>query len=114
MTTTMKWKQERRQRWSDWWKLKNGCAVCGYRKHPRALSYDHLDSSTKHPATASGSRAGGMFQLTHPKYPLRVMVNEWRKCRILCMNCHMEDKYEKEKERRDRKIAENGSASLFD
>lgn len=95
---TNAWIMSRRQHWQDWYKVKKGCAVCGYNKHPRALSFDHLDPTTKNELTKNGgkgtkTKAGGMWQLTHAHVPLRTMIDEWRKCRILCMNCHMEHKY---------------------
>ena len=98
MKITQSWRRERRQHWQDWYKVKKGCAICGYNKHPRALSFDHLDPSQKHELTKNGgagtkTKAGGMWQLIHPHIPLRTLINEWRKCRILCMNCHMEEKY---------------------
>ncbi len=92
------WLRERRMYWSDVWKMKNGCQICGYNKHPKALSYDHLVPEDKNPIVKNGAegiktRGGGMWQLTNPNIPLREMIDEWRKCRILCMNCHMEQRY---------------------
>lgn len=89
-------KRERRQYWQDTYKRKKGCQECGYNKHPRALSFDHIDPATKHPITKNGkgsTRAGGMWQLLNPKYSVKTLINEWRKCRVLCFNCHMEKKY---------------------
>lgn len=103
---SQEWLRKRRQHWSDYWKVKNGCAICGYNKHPRALCFDHIDPTTKHPLTKNGQHetmhTGGMWQLTNPKIPLKVMTEEWRKCRILCHNCHMELTYE---DRKKAKIA---------
>lgn len=92
------WIQKRRQYWQNKYKMHCGCAICGYKKHPRVLTFDHLDQATKHVMVKNGgagtkTRAGGMWQLTFAHVPLKVMVDEWRKCRILCFNCHMEDKY---------------------
>jgi hypothetical protein len=97
-TGTKQWKRIRRQYWQNKYKLACGCERCGYRNNPRVLTFDHIDPSTKHPIVKNGSglvsmKAGGMFHLTHSDIPLKVMVDEWRKCRILCFNCHMEDKY---------------------
>jgi len=97
----MKWsnaqKQKRRLYWQDVWKLHCGCALCGYNKHPKALSFDHVNHAQKHRLVKNGTgktRAGGMWQLTNPKNAtIAEMVAEWRKCRVLCMNCHMEQKY---------------------
>ena len=95
-----KWLRERRMYWSDVWKMKNGCQICGYNKHPKALSYDHINPESKNPLLKNGAKgvktnAGGMWQLTNPNVPLKEMVSEWRKCRILCMNCHMEQRHSK-------------------
>ncbi len=98
---TKKWITSRRQHWSDWWKLTNGCQLCGYSKNPRALCFDHLKGTEKHKETKNSyqknetnrGHAGGMFWLTNANVPRRVMINEWRKCRILCSNCHMEETY---------------------
>lgn len=91
------WLRQRRQHWQDWYKTKKGCQICGYNKHPRALCFDHIDPMQKHPLTKNGHhktmKTGGMWQLTNPKIPLKVMVDEWRKCRILCANCHMEQTF---------------------
>jgi hypothetical protein len=40
---------------------------------------------------------GGMYHLTDPDIPLSVMVAEWRKCEVLCFNCHMEEYHAKRK-----------------
>ena len=95
---TKTWIKKRRQHWQDLYKMKRGCASCGYNKHPRALSFDHIDPSTKHPLVKNGgdgtkTKAGGMWQLIFPHVPLKTMIAEWRKCKIKCMNCHMEEKY---------------------
>jgi hypothetical protein len=35
-----------------------------------------------------------MWTLTDPTVAsIRELVDEWRKCRVLCMNCHMEQKH---------------------
>lgn len=98
MNITKSWKRRRRVHWQDYWKLRCGCAICGYRKHPKALSFHHIDKLTKHPLIKNGAcktRAGGMWHLTDPKNAsIRELIQEWRKCRILCMNCHMEDEHQ--------------------
>jgi len=117
---TQSWLRSRRQHWSDYWKVKNGCAICGYNNHPRALCFDHIDPTTKNPITKNGHhetmKTGGMWQLTNPKIPLRTMIEEWRKCRILCANCHMELTY---LERKKTKIArtdkdDNNEQGIYD
>jgi ribosomal protein L32 len=94
---TKQWIRARRVHWQDKWKIKNSCQICGYNKNPRALCFDHLKSSEKHSLAKNASNrgliGGGMWHLTHADIPRRDMINEWRKCRILCSNCHMEETY---------------------
>lgn len=88
--------QERRQHWMSYWKTKKGCECCGYDKFSRALSFDHIDPDQKNPLVKNGgakTRGGGMWQLTFANVPLRVLLDEMKKCRVLCMNCHMEDRH---------------------
>ena len=82
-----------RQKWIDRYKVAKGCAKCGWRKHPCALVFDHRRGTEKHPATKNGCpgepNGGGFSNLYHPKYSVRVLMDEIRKCRILCSRCHM-------------------------
>jgi len=100
---TKSWMRERRLYWQDKYKLNKGCEFCGYTKHPKSLSFDHLVPEDKNPIVKNkgtkekGTNGGGMWQLTDPKIPLKEMVSEWRKCRILCMNCHMEERHSRHK-----------------
>lgn len=60
-------------------KLFLGCSLCGYKKHPDALHFDHVDPAEKLREVSkmhSGSR--------------EKLKEEIRKCRILCANCHAE------------------------
>jgi hypothetical protein len=83
--------QNRRRR-IDRYKILKGCEVCGYHKHPSALCFDHLKD--KSDITKNGyskrSCAGGMYRLYSPKYSVKQLMEEIRKCRLLCSNCHME------------------------
>ena len=56
------------------------CQVCGYDKCKEALSFHHLDPSVKR------FRLSGMF-LT---YSLQKVLEEHRKCCLVCHNCHTE------------------------
>lgn len=58
-------------------KLKTGCVLCGYKEHPSALQFDHVDLATKR-FTISECISRGWATL-HEELP---------KCRILCANCH--------------------------
>lgn len=67
----------RRAYWIDKYKMNKGCEECGYAKHSAALQFAHLDRNTK---------IGYVKEMiTHS---LKRLVNEMRKCRILCANCH--------------------------
>jgi len=57
------------------------CSICGYGKCPRALSFHHKDRGTK------------KFGLTLNNIwskPWKIILEEARKCILLCSNCHME------------------------
>jgi len=84
-----------RQKQVDAYKLSVGCELCGYNKHPSALCFDHLEE--KHDACRSGSRPGGMYQLYNAKYDISILMDEIKKCRVLCHNCHMENTYHRNK-----------------
>jgi DNA-binding CsgD family transcriptional regulator len=59
----------------------NSCQNCGYDKCTSALSFHHLDESTK-----SFGIAGSAFT----KHKIEKLISEAEKCIILCMNCHAE------------------------
>ena len=86
---------QHRKKCVDAYKVSNGCAMCGYNKHPSALCFDHLPEYDKHDQCKSGSKAGGMYMLYHKKYNGSELITEIRKCRLLCHNCHMEQTYKK-------------------
>lgn len=67
-----------RRRWLDIYKMRKGCATCGYAKHPAALQFDHLDPTTK---------VRDVSNMIRNK--LKDLIKEVRKCRVLCANCHM-------------------------
>jgi hypothetical protein len=56
------------------------CRLCGYNKCPSALHFHHIDSKTK-------SFALSAVNLTKP---LPEVLDEMRKCVLLCGNCHSE------------------------
>jgi len=58
-------------------KLFLGCVVCGYKEHPNALHFDHIDIKNKK------KEVSGLVT-----YSLLTIKNEMRKCRVLCANCH--------------------------
>ena len=61
------------------YKLKKGCAICGYKKHASALEFDHLDPKLK---------TRGVCRMTQMNTSIKTMKKEIRKCRVLCSNCH--------------------------
>lgn len=60
-------------------KLKYGCAECGYKMHPVALHFNHLDVADKKTEVS---------KLVGTGRPLNEIKKEIRKCNILCANCH--------------------------
>lgn len=55
------------------------CTKCGYNKHPAALDFHHLDPKDK------------KFNITltnYPKYSKEQILDEIKKCVVLCSNCH--------------------------
>jgi hypothetical protein len=68
----------RRKRWIDVIKMSSGCVQCGYKKHPAALDFNHIDPTTKKfliPQRLAATKLTRLF-------------SEIRKCEILCANCH--------------------------
>ena len=56
-------------------KLFKGCAECGYKKHPAALHFNHIDPTKK---------TGNVSKMKTWKK----VKEEMRKCEVLCANCH--------------------------
>lgn len=81
---------KRRHELVDAYKVSVGCCVCGYNKHPSALCFDHLPEYNKHDACKSGSKAGGMYRLYSKRHSPQELIDEIKKCRVMCSNCHME------------------------
>lgn len=94
-----------RHHWVDIYKISMGCSMCGYNKHPSALCFDHLPEQEKSEAVKNGyskkSCAGGMYRLYYKSHPVEDLLDEMRKCRILCQNCHMEITHSKNTRLRD-------------
>lgn len=84
-----------RKHWIDLYKISNGCSICGYNKHPASICFDHLPGYEKAEITKNGCSkrncAGGMFMLYSKKYNIEELIDEIKKCRLLCHNCHMEN-----------------------
>lgn len=59
------------------YKVRCGCADCGFNKHPAALDFDHKDPSQK------------LFLVSgDPKRNWKEMAKEIEKCEVVCANCH--------------------------
>lgn len=66
----------------------NKCSVCGYDKCPDALSFHHLDKSTKTFGLSSDIINSKSWD---------TILEEWKKCILVCMNCHAEIHYNERK-----------------
>ena len=73
-------KRARRKHWLERYKLHHGCSICKRKDiHPFMLQMDHLDPNTK---------VGNVGDLATGS--LRKFIDEIRKCRVVCMPCHVE------------------------
>lgn len=92
---------DHRSYWVDRYKVSNGCSVCGYNKHPSALCFDHLPEYEKSEAVKNGyskkSCAGGMYRLYYKTHSYQDLIEEIKKCRLVCSNCHMEHTHNKKR-----------------
>lgn len=89
----------------DLYKISNGCSICGYNTHPSSLCFDHLPGSEKSDVVKNGYSkkpcAGGMYRLYAAKSSTEDLIAEIKKCRILCVRCHMEITHSKNKRTRN-------------
>ena len=69
-------------------KLASGCIRCGYNKSAAALEFNHTDPSNKY-TTRTGRRLH-LSDMVATGYGLTTIMEEIRKCEILCANCHAE------------------------
>lgn len=60
-------------------KLLYGCSVCGYKSHPAALHFNHIDVENK---------TSNISSLVGTGRTIQEIKEEMRKCNILCANCH--------------------------
>jgi len=85
---------KRRHELVDAYKVSVGCCICGYNKHPSALCFDHLPEYEKSEITKNGCSkrtcAGGMYRLYSKRHSPQELIDEIKKCRVMCSNCHME------------------------
>ena len=73
----VKLKNRRRQHWLNKYKISKGCKICGYNEHPAALHFDHVIPKEKY------SEVSRLISSS-----LKILIDEIRKCRVLCANCH--------------------------
>ena len=74
---TNRQRYDERQAWLDDYKMARGCIDCGYRKHPKALDFDHLDPTLKSAGIADMVRG-----------PWQAVLDEITKTVVRCANCH--------------------------
>lgn len=62
---------------------KGGCVLCHYvnSELPRFFHFDHIDPSTKIDHIS--------VMMLYGKYSINHLINEVKKCRIICLHCHM-------------------------
>lgn len=58
-------------------KMESGCVDCGYKQHPAALHFDHIDPATKSFELSNAKRRGW-----------EKILAEVAKCEVRCANCH--------------------------
>jgi hypothetical protein len=59
-------------------KMETGCIECGYKKHPVALDFDHIDPTKKE----------FTIGVSYASVSLKRLYKEIDKCQVLCANCH--------------------------
>ena len=60
------------------YKILKGCCMCGYKQHPIALDFAHINRETK---------VGNISVLIN-KSNWKKLLEEIKKCRVMCANCH--------------------------
>lgn len=93
----------RRQHWLSKYKIDKGCEKCGFNKYALALDFAHIDPSqksveiTKHGPCGSGiGKLVGRISTKDPvknRRYLKELIEEIRKCKVLCKNCHVEETF---------------------
>lgn len=59
--------------------MEHGCEICGFKEHPLALDFAHIDRSTKVINISNAARNG---------WALQRVQSEIVKCKVLCANHH--------------------------
>ena len=68
--------RDRKVAWMRAIKMESGCVDCGYKKHPTALQFDHINDD-KEFSPARGA--------CYSKERVRAQM---AKCEVVCANCH--------------------------
>jgi len=85
------------------YKISKGCCECGYNENPRVICFDHLPEFEKSEAVKNGngkSNGGGMHNLIK-NGTTEELIEEIKKCQILCLLCHAKKTYKNVTERKD-------------
>ena len=69
----------------DLYKTSLGCSDCGYRGHPAALQFDHIDPETK--LESLGWRESRSKLTSRAKFE-RYLSHVQKYCEVRCANCH--------------------------
>lgn len=69
-------------------KLKSGCKLCGYNKHPQSLSFDHREPLEKNGQIGSMVFKYSTTRLSKREQLKAKIYQEIEKCDVLCFNCH--------------------------
>ena len=68
----------RKRKWIQDYKLRHGCAICGYNKNARALEFHHIDGEKEFCINTACGKG------------LDAIKEEIKKCIVVCANCHRE------------------------
>ena len=67
------------------YKVRKGCAKCGYNKNAQALQFNHINPEDK--CFLIATKAHKIYLSRHTKNK-RDIKAELAKCEVLCANCH--------------------------
>lgn len=70
----MSWQQTWIKNYLETWKMQRGCIDCGFKGHPAALDFDHVEEGKE----VNLSKVRGIPQ----------MYRELDRCVVRCANCH--------------------------
>jgi hypothetical protein len=76
------------------YKMSRGCADCGYRKHPRALDFDHV----------AGTKSFTIGGVNRDSKPMHQLLAEMEKCEVVCSNCHRIRSYNREQQKKEPRL----------